>query len=130
MPVTCERTSAPRSITEAIFSSPAQSLMPSTAVSMAGNVLSTSDDFNPFSNGVCRFGSNVSVCAIPPAIQRTSIIGRRPQHARHARRHRCHRRGTGRLQKIAPRPRDEIAHKSIPIVPASGRLVQWKTKIY
>ena len=46
-------------------------LMSSTAVSMAGNVLSTCSIRTPFSNGVYFFGSKVSVCAIPPAIQST-----------------------------------------------------------
>ena len=42
--------------------------MLSTAVSIVGNVLKTWFEFIPFSNGANRLGSNVSVCAIPPAI--------------------------------------------------------------
>ena len=45
--------------------------MPSTAVSIDGNVLSTCSGRRPRSNGVYRFGSKVSVCAIPPPIHRT-----------------------------------------------------------
>src|SRR5260370_1110278 len=48
--------------------------MLSTAVSIAGKVLSTSFDFNPFSYGEKRLGSNVSVCAMPPAIQSTITV--------------------------------------------------------
>jgi hypothetical protein len=40
-------------------------------VSIAGKVLSTSLIGTPGANGVYRLGSNVSVLAIPPAIQRT-----------------------------------------------------------
>src|ERR1044071_1450773 len=43
--------------------------MPSSDVGNDGNVLSTLLLLIPFSNGVYFFGSNVSVCAIPPAIQ-------------------------------------------------------------
>src|SRR5438552_1762944 len=45
--------------------------MLSTAVSMLGNVLNTFSVRTPGSKGVYLLGSNVSVCAIPPAIQRT-----------------------------------------------------------
>src|SRR5438105_9063451 len=45
--------------------------MLSTAVSMAGNVLRTLSGDIPFSYGVYFLGSNVSVWAIPPPIQRT-----------------------------------------------------------
>ena len=38
---------------------------------MLGNVLSTRSVRTPGANGVYRLGSNVSVCAMPPAIQRT-----------------------------------------------------------
>ena len=47
--------------------------MPSTTVSIAGNVLRTRSVRTPGSKGVYRFGSNVSVCAIPPAIHRTMM---------------------------------------------------------
>ena len=63
--------SAPRSITRATRSSPWEILMWSTAVSMAGNVLNMRSVRTPGSNGVYRFGSQVSVCAIPPAIHNT-----------------------------------------------------------
>src|SRR6185436_5876246 len=79
-PAWYERISVARSITFARFSSPAEILMLSTAVSIAGNVLRTFFDSSPFSNAVYRFGSNVSVCAIPPAIQSTmtaSAVGLR-----------------------------------------------------
>ena len=59
----------PRSITLAMFSSPAVNLMLSTTVSIAGNVLITRSTGRPFSNGTYRFGSNVSGPAMPPAIQ-------------------------------------------------------------
>ena len=39
---------------------------------MAGKVLKTAFDSRPFSNGVYRFGSKVSVCAMPPAIHNTT----------------------------------------------------------
>ena len=48
---TWERTSVARSITLAMFSSPSQILMLSTAVSMAGNVLITFSTGRPTSNG-------------------------------------------------------------------------------
>src|SRR5438874_4662641 len=57
-----------------MFSNPSVSLMLSTTVSICGNVLSTCSGFNPRSNGTYRFGSKVSVCAIPPAIQRTITV--------------------------------------------------------
>src|SRR5688572_21652381 len=57
-----------------MFSSPLLILMLSTTVSIDGNVLSTRFDSNPGSNGVYCFGSNVSVCAIPPAIHRTMTV--------------------------------------------------------
>src|SRR5262245_26630174 len=63
---------APRSMTRATRSRPCEILMWSTAVSMAGNVLSTCSVRTPGSNGVYFFGSHVSVCAIPPAIQSTT----------------------------------------------------------
>src|SRR5262245_55534564 len=44
--------------------------MLSTVVSIDGNVLRTRFDSRPFSNGVYALGSNVSVCAIPPAIHK------------------------------------------------------------
>ena len=62
---------APRSMTRATRSRPCEILMLSTAVSMLGNVLSTRSVRTPGSNGVYRFGSQVSVCAIPPAIHNT-----------------------------------------------------------
>jgi hypothetical protein len=65
------RMSVPRFITAAIFSSPLENLIPSTLVGMLGNVESTAFDSTPLLNGVYRFGSNVSVCAMPPAIHRT-----------------------------------------------------------
>jgi len=40
-------------------------------VLIVGNVLSTSSTRTPGANGVYRFGSKVSVCAIPPAIHNT-----------------------------------------------------------
>src|SRR6266700_7340822 len=69
-PAVYERISVPRSITFASLSSPSLNLIPSTTVSMEGNVERTAFDSSPFSNAVYFFGSNVSVCAMPPAIQR------------------------------------------------------------
>ena len=48
-----------------------ENLIPSTAVSICGNVLSTEFGSIPFSKGAVRLGSNVSVAAIPPAIHST-----------------------------------------------------------
>src|SRR5436190_707210 len=41
---------------------------------MLGNVLRNASGAIPFSNGVYRFGSNVSVWAMPPAIHRTITV--------------------------------------------------------
>src|SRR5579864_3210275 len=57
-------------MTWAIFSSPWEILIPSTAVSMEGKVESTSLERIPARNGWYGLGSKVSVWAIPPAIQR------------------------------------------------------------
>ena len=57
---TCERMSVPRSMTLAMFSSPWVILMLSTTVSIAGNVDRIFSTGTPISNGVYRFGSNVS----------------------------------------------------------------------
>src|SRR4051812_12280417 len=48
--------------------------MSSTAVSMLGNVERTPFGSIPLSYAVNFFGSNVSVCAIPPAIQSTITV--------------------------------------------------------
>ena len=64
----------PRSITLAIFSNPSENRTPSTAVGMLGKVESTPFGSMPFSKGAYRFGSNVSVCAMPPAIQSTITV--------------------------------------------------------
>src|ERR1043166_1636287 len=53
-----------------MFSKPSENLMLSTTVSMLGKVLAMRAVSIPFSNGANRFGSNVSVCAIPPPIHR------------------------------------------------------------
>ena len=58
-------------MTRARRSSPCVNFMWSTAVSIVGKVLSTWSTFTPGANGVYFFGSNVSVCAMPPAIQST-----------------------------------------------------------
>ena len=71
---TDERTSVPRSMTLAMRSRPWDSLMLSTFVSIDGNVLRTPFDSTPGVKGVYFFGSKVSVCAIPPAIQRTMTV--------------------------------------------------------
>ena len=67
------RINEPRSITLATRSSPWEILILSTTVSIAGKVLSTRSVRTPGSNGVYRFGSNVSVCAMPPAIHSTMM---------------------------------------------------------
>ena len=51
-----------------MFSSPCEILTPSTTVSIDGNVHRIFSDGTPTSNGVYRFGSNVSGDAMPPAI--------------------------------------------------------------
>src|SRR5438128_1815486 len=66
--------SVARSMSRATFSRPCVSLMLSTTVSICGNVLNTCSRFSPRSNGVKRFGSKVSVDAMPPAIQRTMTV--------------------------------------------------------
>lgn len=66
---TYERIMVPRFITLPIDSSPSEKLIPSNAVGTDLKVLKTLFAGIPFLNGVYRFGSNVSVCAIPPAIQ-------------------------------------------------------------
>src|SRR5438045_1178509 len=66
-----DRINVARSITRAIFSSPCDNLILSTTESIVGNVDNTAFDSSPGRNSVNFFGSNVSVCAIPPAIQRT-----------------------------------------------------------
>src|SRR5688500_17696633 len=48
--------------------------MLSTTVSIEGKVDSTLFGESPTSKGVYFFGSNVSVCAMPPAIQRTMTL--------------------------------------------------------
>src|ERR1035438_3113375 len=68
-PTRWERMSVPRSMILAMRSRPAEILILSTAVSIAGNVLSTRFDSMPGSYGVYCLGSNVSVWAMPPAIQ-------------------------------------------------------------
>ncbi len=65
------RMTVPLSMTLPICSRPLVNLMLSTAVGMLGNVLRTFSTGTPGSNGVKRLGSNVSVCAMPPAIQST-----------------------------------------------------------
>ena len=66
---TYERISVPLSIILPIDSSPSEKKILSRAVGTDLKVLSTLFASNPFSNGVYRFGSKVSVCAIPPAIK-------------------------------------------------------------
>src|SRR5689334_11715164 len=48
--------------------------MPSSEVGNDGNVLSTALLLIPFSKGVYFFGSNVSVCAMPPAIHNNITV--------------------------------------------------------
>src|SRR5690554_5454396 len=48
--------------------------MPSKAVGTDLKVLSTRLESSPFSKGVYRLGSKVSVCAIPPAIHRRITV--------------------------------------------------------
>jgi hypothetical protein len=57
-----------------MFSSPSEKLIPSSEVGDDLKVLSTEFASIPFSNGVYFFGSNVSVCAMPPAIQRRITV--------------------------------------------------------
>ena len=59
----------PLSIIEPIDSSPSEKETPSSIVGTGLKVLRTSLAFMPFEKGVYLFGSNVSVWAIPPAIQ-------------------------------------------------------------
>src|SRR5687768_1524602 len=59
----------PLSMTDAIVSSPAPNEMPSAAVGMIGHVPSSWLPFMPGVNGVCCFGSHVSVCETPPGSQ-------------------------------------------------------------
>src|SRR5580693_3470097 len=81
-PTRWERINVPRSMILAILSRPCEILMLSTTVSMLGKVLRTLSEARPVSYGVYFLGSNVSVCAMPPAIQsritesaRGSILG-------------------------------------------------------
>src|SRR5690606_16951903 len=65
-----ERIRVPLSIMAAIDSKPSENSIPSNAVGIDLNVLKTLLESSPFSYGVYRFGSKVSVCAIPPAIHK------------------------------------------------------------
>ena len=59
----------PWCITWAKFSNPSPSRSPSTDVEIEGQVPSSSLPFMPGMNGVCVFGSQVSVWATPPGSQ-------------------------------------------------------------
>ena len=61
-------------MTRASFSSPSENLIESTEVSILGKVLAILAGSIPFSKGAKRFGSNVSVCAIPPPIHKTITV--------------------------------------------------------
>src|SRR5690606_20264858 len=55
-------------------SRPSEKLIPSRTVGTDLNVLNTRFESSPFSNGVYRFGSKVSVWAIPPAIHNRMTV--------------------------------------------------------
>src|SRR5688572_15638848 len=66
---TYERISVPLFMTLPIDCKPSEKFIPSNAVGYDLNVLRTLFPSIPFSKAVYLFGSKVSVCAIPPAIE-------------------------------------------------------------
>jgi hypothetical protein len=92
---TYDRINVPLSITLPIDCKPSEKFIPSSDVGNDLKVLRTLFPSIPFSKAVYLLGSNVSVCAIPPAIQRRMTVSAVELRATFAGEHPLNRLATG-----------------------------------